>query len=99
MRAFNEATVTAVTAFVPNLLGKLLQFSAIEQKFDVDVDYNVRRPNLTPSQPPPQTPHPRLMVDAEQPRMCGGVCMPFLACHRRRRSSMRAGHSSCRRQR
>ena len=38
--AGQEALLTAVTAFVPNLLGKLLQFSALTDKFDCDVDYN-----------------------------------------------------------
>ena len=38
--ALNEALLAALTAFVPNLLGKLLQYSALEVKFDIDVDYN-----------------------------------------------------------
>ena len=39
--ATNEALLTALTAFVPNLLGKLLQYSALENRFDCDVDYNL----------------------------------------------------------
>jgi len=35
-----EALLTTLTALVPNVIGKLLQYSAIEQKFDVDIDYN-----------------------------------------------------------
>ena len=38
--AAHEALLTTATAFVPNLLGKLLQYSALESKFDTDVDYN-----------------------------------------------------------
>jgi MFS superfamily sulfate permease-like transporter len=38
--AANEAILASVTALVPNLLGKLLQYSALESKFDIDVDYN-----------------------------------------------------------
>jgi len=40
MLAANEALLTSVTAIVPNIIGKLLQYSALEQKFDIDVDYN-----------------------------------------------------------
>ena len=39
--AAREAGLTALTAFVPNLLGKLLQFSALEALFDMEIDYNV----------------------------------------------------------
>ena len=53
-RRSQEALLTSVTALVPNVIGKLLQYSALEQKFDVDVDYNteikhnVRWPRSTP---------------------------------------------------
>ena len=39
--AAREALLASVTAFVPNLLGKLLQFSALEGLFDMDIDYNM----------------------------------------------------------
>jgi sulfate permease, SulP family len=38
--AAKEALLAAVTAFVPNLLGKLLQYSALEALFDTDIDFN-----------------------------------------------------------
>ena len=41
VRRAPRALLAAVTAFVPNLLGKLLQYSALENLFDSDLDYNV----------------------------------------------------------
>ena len=38
--AGSEALLAAVTAFVPNIMGKLLQYSALESRFDKDLDYN-----------------------------------------------------------
>ena len=32
--------LAAFTAIVPNVLGKLLQYSALEALFDIDVDYD-----------------------------------------------------------
>ena len=34
------ALVTAGTAFLPNLIGRLMQFAALEEKYDTPLDFN-----------------------------------------------------------
>ena len=71
--AFNEATLTAVTAFVPNLLGKLLQCVAMHSPC---TPFSAPAPPVAPAPPAPPAP-PVPVAVPERPRRA----LPLLSGH------------------